>query len=152
MKKALLIIVSTVVLITVAAIGIGIYITNTPEYALKEVIADVNDSGIEGLYLHLTSEARETIDAAFSVAENGALTSIIGLISQSEYIGVLKSEIQGIQWDIDDVLKSKENASVILSFSYEDKLVGTIELSMTREEDEWRIDGLGFPKFNEIDW
>lgn len=150
MKKALLITISIVALIAATIICIGVYVTNTPEYELKEMIDDVNASGMDGLYPHLTGEARATIDAVSSVTENSIFNTIVGFISQSEYVGVLKSEIQEIQWEIDDVLKSKDNASVILSFNYDDKLVGTIELSMVREDGEWKIDGLEFPEFDKI--
>lgn len=152
MKKALLITISIVALIAATIIGMGVYVTNTPEYALKEMIDDVNASGMDGLYPHLTGEARATIDAVSSVTENSIFNTIVGFISQSEYMGVLKSEIQEIQWEVDDVLKSKDNASVILSFNYDDKLVGTIELSMVREDGEWKIDGLEFPEFDKINW
>ena len=139
-------------LIAITIIGMGVYVTNTPEYALKEMIDDVNASGMDGLYPHLTGEARAIIDAVSSVTENSIFNTIVGFISQSEYVGVLKSEIQEIQWEVDDVLKSKDNASVILSFNYDDKLVGTIELSMVREDGEWKIDGLEFPEFDKINW
>lgn len=152
MKKALFITISIVALIAATIIGMGVYVTNTPEYALKEMIDDVNASGMDGLYPHLTGEARATIDAVSSVTENSIFNTIVGFISQSEYVGVLKSEIQEIQWEVDDVLKSKDNASVILSFNYDDKLVGTIELSMVREDGEWKIDGLEFPEFDKINW
>jgi len=152
MKKAFLITISIVALIAITIIGMGVYVTNTPEYALKEMIDDVNASGMDGLYPHLTGEARATIDAASSVTENSFFNTIVGFISQSEYVGVLKSEIQEIQWEVDDVLKSKENAAVVLSFNYEDKLIGTIEISMIREEGEWKIDGLEFPEFDKINW
>lgn len=152
MKKALFITISIVALIAAAIIGMGVYVTNTPEYALKEMIADVNASGMEGLYPHLTDKAREKINAVSSVADNNIFNTIVGFISQSEYVGVLKSKIQEIQWSVSDVLKSKENASVILSFNYDDRLVGTIELSMVRENDEWKIDGLEFPEFDKIKW
>lgn len=152
MKKAFLVTISIVALIAVTIIGMGVYITNTPEYALKEMIDDVNASGMDGLYPHLTGEARATIDAVSSVTGNGIFNTIVGFISQSEYVSVLKSEIQEIQWEVDDVLKSKDNASVILSFNYDDKLVGTIELSMVREDGEWKIDGLEFPEFDKINW
>ena len=64
-----------------------------------------------------------------------------------DYVGVLKSEIQEIQWGVDDVLKNKENAAVILSFNYEDKLIGTIEISVIRdgggmEDRQHRIPGI----------
>lgn len=152
MKKALLITLSIVVLVAAVLIGIGFYITNTPEYALKEMIDDVTVSGMDGLHPHLTGEARETIDAVSSVTDNALFNTIVGLIGQSEYVGILKSEIKEIQWGVSEVLKSKGNASVTLSFNYEDKLVGTIELSMVREDGEWKIDGLEFPKFDEINW
>lgn len=152
MKKALFITISIVALIAATIIGMGGYVTNTPEYALKEMIDDVNASGMDGLYPHLTGEARTTIDAVSSVADNNIFNTIVGFISQSEYVGVLKSEIQEIQWSVSDVLKSKDNASVILSFNYDDKLVGTIELSMVREDGEWKIDGLEFPEFDKINW
>ncbi len=152
MKKAFLITISIVALIAVTIIGMGVYVTNTPEYALKEMIDDVNASGMDGLYPHLTGEARATIDAVSSVTGNSIFNTIVGFISQSEYVSVLKSEIQEIQWEVDNVLKSKDNASVILSFNYDDKLVGTIELSMVREDGEWKIDGLEFPEFDKINW
>lgn len=152
MKKAILITISVLVLIATTTIGLGYYVTNTPEYALKEIIDDVHDSGIEGLYPHLTGKAKTTIDAVSTVTENNIFNTILGFIGQSEYVSVLKSEIQEIQWSLSDVLKSKENASVILSFNYDDKLVGTIELSMVREDGEWKIDKLEFPEVTEVNW
>lgn len=152
MKKALFITISIMALIAATIIGMGVYVTNTPEYALKEMIDDVNASGMDGLYPHLTGEARTTINAVSSVTENNIFNTIVGFIGQSEYVGVLKSEIQEIEWEVDDVLKSKENAAVVLSFNYEDKLIGTIEISMIREEGEWKIDRLEFPEFDKISW
>ncbi len=152
MKRTLLITISFIVLIASTIVSIGVYITNTPEYALKEMIDDVEASGMDGLYPHLTGEARATLDTVSSVVDNNIFNTISRFIGQSEYVGILKSEIQEIQWSVSDVLKSKENASVILSFNYDDKLVGTIELSMIREDGEWKIDGLEFPEFDKINW
>lgn len=152
MKKTLLITISFVVLIATTIISIGVYITNTPEYALKKMLDDVEASGMDGLYPHLTSEARATIDAVSSVVDNNIFNTVVSFISQNEYMRVLKSEIREIQWSVSDVLKSKGNASVILSFNYDDKLVGTIELSMIREDGEWKINGLEFPEFDKINW
>lgn len=150
MKKTILIISSVVLLLAVVVGGFGFYIVNTPEYALKSIIEDVNDSGMEGLNPHLTGKAKETLDMVASVTESDLFSKIMGFINQNDYIGVLKSEIQEIQWGVDDVLKSKENAAVILSFNYEDKLIGTIEISMIKEEGQWKIDGIEFPKFTEV--
>ena len=152
MKKILLITMSILVLIATTGIGLGVYITNTPEYALKEIFDDVNTSGIEGLYPHLTDEASATINTVSSVVDNNIFNTIVGFINQSEYADVMKSEIREIKWSVSDILKGNEHASVILSFSYDDNVVGIIELSMIREDGEWKIDGLKFPKFNKINW
>jgi hypothetical protein len=49
-------------------------------------------------------------------------------------------------------MKGKKHTDVILTFNYDDRLVGTIELSMVRSEDGWKIDGLELPQFEEINW
>lgn len=134
------------------AVCLGLYIANTPEYALKGIIEDVNTSGKEGLYLHLTGKAKKTLESVSSVVEDDLLGTVMDFADWNSYAGVLKSEIQEIQWKIDDVLKNNENAAVILLFSYKDKLIGSIEISMTRDEGEWKIDGIEFPKFTEINW
>lgn len=152
MRKAILILSSIVLLLAMVVGGFGIHIVNTPEYALKNIIEDVNDSGMEGLNPHMTSKAKETLDTVASVTESDLFSTIMGFINQHNYISVLKSEIQEIQWAVDDVLKSKANAAVILSFNYEDKLIGTIEISMIREEGKWMIDSIEFPEFTEVNW
>lgn len=152
MKKAIVIISSIVLLLAVIAGGIGLYIVNTPEYTLKTMIDDVNTSGMEGLEPYLTGNAKESLDTVSSITSSNLFNTIMGFINQNDYVGVLKSEIQEVQWEVDDVLKSKENAAVVLSFNYEDKLVGTIEISMVREDGDWKIDGIEFPNFTEINW
>ena len=152
MKNAIVIISSIVLLIAVIAGGIGMYIVNTPEYKLKTMINDVNTSGMEGLEPHLTGNAKEVLNTVSSITSGNLFNTIMGFINQDDYVSVLKSEIQEVQWEIKNVLKSNENAAVILSFNYEDKLIGTIEISMIREDGDWKIDGIEFPEFEEINW
>ena len=152
MKKAIIIISSIVLLIAVIAGSIGMYIVNTPEYALKTMIDDVNTSGMAGLEPHLTGNAKETLDTVSSITSSDLFNTLMGFINQNDYVSVLKSEIQEVQWKVDDILKSNENAAVILSFNYEDKLIGTIEISMIRDVGEWKIDGIEFPEFTEVSW
>lgn len=144
-KKVLAIILTVCMVIALAAVGAGLYVKNTPQYALKEMIEDVQASGLEGLYPHLTSGARETVDGIFSVTESGLLGKVVGALSGSEYISALKSEIKEIQWDVKDVLKSKDRAAVILSFHYLEEFKGTIQLSMVKEDHEWKIEGINLP-------
>lgn len=152
MKKVVIIICSIILLLAIIVSGLGIYIVNTPEYALMTMIDDVNASGMEGLESHLTGKAKKTIDTVSYVTDSSIFNTIMGFISQNDYVSVLKSEIQEIQWEVDDILKSKENAAVILSFNYKDKLIGTIEISMIRDEGKWKIDNIEFPQFTKVNW
>ena len=152
MKKAVLITTSIVALIAIIIACVGVYIVNTPEYALKKMIDDVNDSGIDGLYPYLTEDARETVDAVTSIAENDIFSFIMNITGKGNYANVLKSKIQETQWGVKDVLRGKDNATVILSFDYDDKLVGTIKLYMCKEDGSWKIDKLSFPEFDKIDF
>ena len=38
----------------------------------------------------------------------------------------------------------------IVGFDYQDKMVGTIELTLIKENDIWKVDKLGVPKFDVI--
>lgn len=152
MKKTLLITSCIVMLIITMIIGSIAYIVNKPEYALKKMIDDVNTSGMDGLYPHLTSKARTIIDGVSSITDNNIFNIFTGFVNRSKYVEVLKSEIQDVKWSISDVLTSNENAKIILSFDYDDKLIGSIEVSMVREDGKWKINGLNSPKFNKINW
>ena len=70
MKKVVIIISSVILLLAVITGCLGMYMLNTPEYALKTMIDDVNTSGMEGLEPHLTGKAKETIDAVSYVTDS----------------------------------------------------------------------------------
>lgn len=148
MKKALTIFVPIAALLAAAVIGIGIYIRNTPQYALKDALEDVQAAGVEGLSPHLTNKAQKTFDTISATAEGELFDSVIETVKQNNYVQILKSKMQEVQWSIQDVLKGKKDARVIISFDYKDKIKGTVELSMVKEGGEWKIDGMGFPKFD----
>lgn len=46
--------------------------------------------------------------------------------------------------------KGSETSKAILGFNYEDMMVGAIELTMIKEDDKWKIDRLGMPKFDKL--
>ena len=150
MKKALLIILSIVLILALIVVGVGYYIVNTPQYALKQMMDDIKLSGMEGLRPHLTDEAGKTMDAI--VSGSGLVGGLISLINGGEYITVLKDEIQKVKWELVDMMKGKNGAEAVLGFNYEDKLVGTIEISMIRQDGQWKIDGLEMPEFDKIDF
>ena len=48
------------------------------------------------------------------------------------------------------MMKGSENSKAIVKFDYQDKMVGTIDMNMIREEKIWKIDGLEIPKFDKF--
>ena len=47
-------------------------------------------------------------------------------------------------------MKGSETSKAIVGFNYEDKMVGTIELTMIKEDKIWKIDSLAMPKFDKF--
>lgn len=152
MKKALLIIGVIVAVLAIVISCLGIYVVSTPEYALMKIAKDVKASGMDGLRLHLTEKAQEKLDTVTSLADNKLVGALMGLLGNNDYVSVLKTEMQQVQWELDDIIKSDDNAEVILGFNYDDRLVGTIAISMIHNDEGWKIDGLELPKFDRIDW
>lgn len=147
MIKKVKIIIAVVVILALVLGGVWLYFRGTPEYALLCILNDVEDDGIKGLEPHLTGRAKEVLDSITSKGDSGWVDLIIQYASRSEYVAILKEKMQEIEWDVEDILKGKKNTTVILSFNYHDKITGTIDLSMIKVRGEWKIDGLGFPKF-----
>lgn len=152
MKKALIIIGSIFAVFAIIITCIGFYFIQTPEYALMKICKDIKASGIDGLRPHLTEDAQKAVDTVSAITDNKLVSSIIGLFDKNDYISILKSEIQAVQWDVKDIMKSSDNAAVILAFNYDNRLIGTIEISMVHSTDGWKIDGLELPKLEEINY
>ena len=152
MKKTWLIIGAVVAALAIVVACLGIYLVRTPEYALLKISKDVKDSGVDGLRPHLTQGARETLDTITSIAENKLVGALMGMIGDGGYVSVLKTELQQIQWGLNDIIKGDDKAEVILDFNYDERLVGTIAITMIRESEGWKISGLELPKFDRIDW
>lgn len=151
MKKALKFIIALVLIAAVAGGGFFFYITTTPEYALKKTIDDMEELGVEGLKKHLTAEALETIE---TVEDFTDVTGMFGLFSGSGDVSALEALLGSMaetEWTVGDVLKGKEKCEVEIGFNHKDSVVGTIEITMLKEEGEWKIDGLGMPHFDKVD-
>lgn len=150
--KAILIVFAVVLLVGGAAYGVCRHAMSTPEYAMTQIVADVNESGLDGLRPHLTASAQETVDKVTAVTESSLVSTLLDLFSQPDYVGVLKSELQSIEWEVEDIMTGEENASVILHFDYDGRLTGRIDITLLKEDGEWKIDGLSYPQFETINW
>ncbi|MBQ6934814.1 MAG: hypothetical protein IJN37_10570 [Clostridia bacterium] len=76
------------------------------------------------------------------------MNAIVGLLDMKDDITILKEKLQQTKWDVVDIMKGENNAVAILSFEYDEDLSGTMEVSMIKEEKEWKIDILQLPEFN----
>ena len=47
-------------------------------------------------------------------------------------------------------MKGSETSKAIVGFNYEDKMVGTMEMAMIKEDKIWKIDDLNMPKFEKF--
>lgn len=140
----------TVVLLLVVALlagGVGLYLykTHSPEYALLQTIKDVKERGVNGLYGHLTDDTYEIVDKWFN---NPLVTSVIAFASQNDELENFRENLKEIEWTVQDVLKGRQSADVILGFKYKSDYEGTIKLSMVKEAGTWKIDKIGLPQFN----
>lgn len=150
MKKVLYFVVPIIIIIISVGVYFGVSVINSPEYALMQIAKDVEKSGVDGLMPHLTEEAQETVSAITSITENKLVNSILNFLGKDDYTGILKSNLQDVEWRLDNILEGNNRADVVLGFNYNDKLIGTIEINMIKDNGDWKISGLELPKFTEI--
>ncbi len=149
MVKVIIRVVCVILAVCLIAGGFLFYRASSPEYALLKTISDVKKSGVDGLQEHLTAEARQTVDKAVEISNNAIVSGILSMVSgDDDKTGWLLSKLSEIEFTVEDVLKGKKNAKVLLGFSYGDTTEGTIELTMVRESMKWKIDGIGLPHFD----
>ena len=140
--------------------ALGIMKRISPEYVLKNAIEDMRLSGLDGLKPYLTANALKTIDTVLKFSSGvdlftGGLGVLMGQSGSGNTSGAsvrfLLDKLAELDWVIMDVLKGSDSAKGILGFSYEDKVDGTIEVTLIKEDKEWRIDTLNKPKFTKFE-
>jgi hypothetical protein len=148
MKKTLIVLVIVLVLLALAVGGAALFFFNSPQYAMMTILKDVKADGLEGLEPHLTGDAAEIVEKVTSISGNPLFATILGLFVQNEYLDILKSELHNVNWNVEDILKSSKRAQVVLSFDYQGEITGSINISMIRTKDGWKIDGVNSPKID----
>ena len=120
----------------------------SPEYVIENAIKDVRTSGIEGLKPYLTEDAQNKVERIRS------FSSGIDLLTGSNKVSYLINRLADCEWTVRDILKGTESAKGIVGFQYiteQDDIEGTIELTMIKEDREWRIDGVEMPTFDRFE-
>lgn len=122
----------------------------SPEYALNNVFADMNTSGLDGLKKHLTSNALNIVNGMETVSNRPEISLLTATLLGGNAVNVLLDKLSECEWTIRDVMKGSESSKAIVGFDYQDKMIGTIELTMIKENDIWKIDSLAMPKFDKF--
>ena len=130
--------------------GITLFERWDPEYALNNAIGDVKKSGLDGLKKHLTSNAAKNIESVESISNMPEVSMFSTALLGGNAVAVLLEKLSECEWTVREVMKGSESSKAIVGFNYQDSMVGTIELTMIKEDKIWRIDGLAIPKFDKF--
>ena len=114
----------------------------SPEYALNKAFEEMQASGLDGLKKHLTANALKTVQSF------EAISGFTSALTGGSTVSFLLDKLSECAWSIRDVMKGSETSKAIVGFNYQDKLVGSIELTMIKEDKIWKIDSLSPPKFD----
>ena len=130
--------------------GITLFERWSPEYALNNAFEDMRKSGVDGLKKHLTSNALKNLNTIESIAGRPEVSLLTTAFMGGNAVKVLLDKLSECEWTIKEMMKGSENSKAIVKFDYQDKMVGTIDMNMIREEKIWKIDGLEIPKFDKF--
>ena len=140
--------------------AIGFIKRISPEYVLKSAIDDLQKDGLDGLKPYLTSNALKKVEMVQSFSNGIGLLSDMMAISSagsqksgeemSAVMLYLLRNISEIEWQVLDILKGSTSTKVILGFRYQESVEGQMELTMIKQEKEWRIDTLSMPRFDKV--
>ena len=122
----------------------------SPEYALNNAFDDMRESGLDGLKKHLTANALKTVEGFENISSNPGVSMLTSALMGGNAVTVLLDRLSECDWTIRDVMKGSETSKAIVGFNYADKMVGTVEMAMIREDKIWKIDNLNMPKFDKL--
>ena len=116
----------------------------SPEYVVEHAIADMHTAGLEGLKPYLTDNAEKNVNTIISVSSG------VSLLMGSNQVAYLFERLADCDWTVVEILKGSESAKAILGFAIRngaDEIEGTLQLTLIKEDKEWKIDGVDMPKF-----
>lgn len=122
----------------------------SPEFALNNAFSDMRESGLDGLKKHLTAKALKTVEGFETLSSNPGVSLLTNALMGGDAVNVFLAKISECDWTIKDVMKGTETSKAIVGFNYVDKMVGTIEMAMIKEDKLWKIDDLNMPKFDKF--
>ena len=110
----------------------------------------MRESGLDGLKKHLTAKALKTVEGFETLSSNPGVSLLTSALMGGDAVSVFLAKLSECDWTIKDVMKGTETSKAIVGFNYVDKMVGTIEMAMIKEDKLWKIDDLNMPKFDKF--
>ena len=133
--------------------AVGLFKKISPEYVLGKAFLDMKKKGLDGLKPYLTASALKKVELVQTVSAGMNLFSMSSSKSEEDtnsLTRLLLDKLSECEWSVKDIIKDSGTAKAVIGFKYEEQLAGTIDLSMIKEDKEWRIDNLSLPHFDKI--
>lgn len=148
MKRRIGILALVLLIIGLGIGGVLVYKIHTPEYVLLQTFVDLQESGVDGLEEHMTANGWSQVEKVRRIADNPVVIALSSAFSkQTEE---LLAKIKSMDWTIKDILKGKQSSEVVIQFTDHKKITGTIRVLMKKEENQWKIDQLDWPQFEQF--
>ena len=122
----------------------------SPESALNNTFDDMKESGLDGLKKHLTQNALKTVEGFQSITENPGIALFTSALMGGTAVTFLLDKLSECEWTVKDVLKGSDTSKASVGFNYLDKMTGSIELTLIKEDKIWKIDSLSAPRFDKF--
>ena len=143
-KKAIAILL--IILLAVSAGGIYLYSRlSSPERVVQLAAEAVSDKGIDALEPYVTPEVWSMVSNVLSVVRSPLTQALAGSLLEDtdlSQVSAVLDRVSGMEWSLNDVMKSRKNASVILDFQYEKQLSGSIHVDLVKQDGKWLISSL----------
>ncbi|MBQ3460568.1 MAG: hypothetical protein IJH14_07865 [Solobacterium sp.] len=123
----------------------------SPEYALNKTIDEIKVDGLAGLKKHLTANALQKVNSMESLSDLPGVSLLTNTLMGGNAVKVLLEKLSECNWTVKDVMKGSDSSRAILGFNYQDKMTGTVEMKVIKEDKVWKIDDLETPKFEKFE-
>ena len=123
----------------------------SPEYAVNKTLDEIKVNGLDGLKKHLTANALKTVNSMESLSDLPGVSLLTNSLMGGNAVKIFLEKLSECNWTVKEVMKGSDSSRAILGFNYEDKMTGTIELTLIKEDKVWKIDGLELPKFEKLE-
>ena len=123
----------------------------SPEYALNKTIDEIKVDGLAGLKKHLTANALQKVNSMESLSDLPGVSLLTNTLMGGNAVKVLLEKLSECNWTVKDVMKGSDSSRAILGFNYQDKMTGTVEMKVIKEDQVWKIDDLETPKFEKFE-